>query len=70
MITKIGLCAGDIWNYLDKHNGAAQIDELIRGVGKSQERDVALMSIGWLAREGHVALEGDSGHYSVKLTGR
>ncbi|HPS20352.1 MAG TPA: winged helix-turn-helix domain-containing protein [Candidatus Omnitrophota bacterium] len=70
MITTIGLCAGDIWNYLDQHRGAAKLDELVNGVGRTKERDVALMSIGWLAREGHVVLEGDGPNYTVKLTVR
>ena len=66
MITKIGLVAGDIWNYLDTHNRQDTLNSIIRGVGK--DRDLVLMSLGWLAREGHVMLEGHSSNYSVKLT--
>lgn len=66
MITRIGLVAGDIWNYLDNHGGAANMEEVIRGIQK--ERNIALMSIGWLAREGHVVLEGDNPDYFIKLT--
>lgn len=67
MITKIGLVAGDIWNYLDTHNREDHLNNIIRGVGK--DRDLVLMSLGWLAREGHVALEGHSSNYLVKLMG-
>ena len=65
MITRIGLVAGDIWNYLDNHGGSAGMDDLIRGI--HVERDMALMSIGWLAREGHVVMEGEAPGYTVKL---
>lgn len=65
MITKIGLAAGDIWNYLEKNGGSAGMDELMGGI--PVERDMALMSIGWLAREGHIVLEGMGPAYTVKL---
>lgn len=68
MITQIGLIAGDIWNYLDNHEGVARIADIIKGIQKSP--DVVLMSIGWLAREGYVVLEGESSAYIVKLTKR
>ncbi|HPN72555.1 MAG TPA: winged helix-turn-helix domain-containing protein [Candidatus Omnitrophota bacterium] len=66
MITRIGLVAGDIWNYLDNHGGTAGMDELIRAVAK--DSSIVLMSIGWLAREGHVVLEGDGPAYTIRLT--
>lgn len=53
MITEIGIVAGDIWHYLDGH-GSATLDELTRHIKK--DRDLLLMSLGWLAREGHVTL--------------
>jgi hypothetical protein len=55
MIIEIGIVAGDIWNYLDKH-GKVRLSELTSGLDKP--RDLVLMSLGWLAREGHVVLEG------------
>ncbi|MBI3307085.1 MAG: winged helix-turn-helix domain-containing protein [Candidatus Omnitrophica bacterium] len=62
MITEIGIAAGDIWHYLD-HNGSATLDQLVRGIGKP--RELLLMSLGWLAREGHVILgNGDTGFRS------
>ena len=53
MITEIGIAAGDIWQHLDK-KGAASPDELAKASGNS--RELILMSLGWLAREGHIAL--------------
>ncbi len=53
MITKIGITAGDIWNFLDK-NGSANLSTLVKKVGKP--RDLLLMSLGWLSREGYVTL--------------
>lgn len=54
MIIEIGIVAGDIWHYLDEH-GKARFSQLIAGLDKP--RDLILMSLGWLAREGHVVLE-------------
>lgn len=53
MITEIGIVAGDIWHYLDK-NGTATLDQLVRGIKSPKE--LVLMSLGWLAREGHITL--------------
>lgn len=68
MITQIGLVAGDIWIYLDHHDHVARLDEMVRHLNKN--RDLLLMSLGWLAREGHVVLEGESPNYTVRLTSR
>ncbi len=66
MITRIGLVAGDIWSYLDKNGGAAEMEDVIKAVDK--DRNIALMSVGWLAREGHVVLEETKGSsYTVRL---
>ncbi|MBI3313546.1 MAG: winged helix-turn-helix domain-containing protein [Candidatus Omnitrophica bacterium] len=65
MITEIGIAAGDIWHYLD-HNGSATLDQMVRGIGKS--RDLLLMSLGWLAREGHVTLGNADTGYRASLT--
>jgi hypothetical protein len=66
MITQIGLVAGEIWEYLDNHGKEGRLESIINDLGR--ERTLVLMSIGWLAREGHVVLEGDAPDYSVKLT--
>ncbi len=64
MITEIGITAGDIWHYLDRHENAT-LDELTKGTGKP--RDLVLMSLGWLAREGHVTLGDQSSGYLSRL---
>ena len=65
MITEIGIVAGDIWHYLDQHKSAT-LTELASGIDKS--RNVILMSLGWLAREGHVILEETGGNdYRITL---
>lgn len=64
MITEIGIVAGDIWHYLDQH-GEVTLSVLVKGIDKS--RDIVLMSLGWLAREGHVVLQQFGVEYSVTL---
>lgn len=66
-ITDIGIAAGDIWHYLDE-NGSATLDQLTRGIGKN--RELVLMSLGWLAREGHITLEGPENGFLAHLTQR
>lgn len=63
MITEIGITAGEIWHYLDQH-GQVTLSQLNAGVDKP--KDVILMSVGWLAREGHVIVEGDK-DYKIYL---
>ena len=65
MITEIGITAGDIWHYLDKHKSAT-LNELVRGTKKPKE--LILMSLGWLAREGHVQLGGEKTGYQARLS--
>ena len=64
MITEIGIVAGDIWHYLDQHK-TAKLSELANGIDK--DRNVVLMSLGWLAREGHVIMEDIGGDYTITL---
>ncbi|MBI4353578.1 MAG: winged helix-turn-helix domain-containing protein [Candidatus Omnitrophica bacterium] len=64
MITEIGIVAGDIWHYLDQHK-TCTLKELVAGIDNN--RNVALMSLGWLAREGHVVLEDLGNDYKVTL---
>ncbi|MBN2483648.1 MAG: winged helix-turn-helix domain-containing protein [Candidatus Omnitrophica bacterium] len=64
MITEIGIVAGEIWHFLDR-NGEVNIDVLFAGIERRQE--VVLMSLGWLAREGHVVLWYIDGKYQVGL---
>ena len=64
MITEIGIVAGDIWHYFDQHK-AATLTELVSGTDRS--KNVILMSLGWLAREGHVIVEDTGKDYRVTL---
>jgi len=64
MITEIGIIAGDIWHYLDQH-GEVSLSDLIKGIDKP--RDNVLMSLGWLAREGHVILQQAERDYRIIL---
>ena len=65
MITKIGIVAGEIWHWLEKNNNTSGLEGMAKGVGKP--RDMLLMSIGWLAREGHVVVRGEGPDYKVAL---
>lgn len=64
MITEIGIVAGEIWHHLDSHG-----DTLFSGVVKEikQPKDLALMSLGWLAREGHVLAQRAGSDLRVSL---
>ncbi|MCM8781148.1 MAG: winged helix-turn-helix domain-containing protein, partial [Candidatus Omnitrophica bacterium] len=64
MITEIGIVAGDIWHFLDQHKEVT-LSELVRGIDKP--RDNILMSLGWLAREGHVILQHTEDDYVISL---
>ncbi len=58
MITEIGIVAGEIWHYLEDHQ-EVPFSELTTGI--KQSRDMALMSVGWLAREGHIVVKKENG---------
>lgn len=64
MITEIGIVAGDIWHFLDQH-GEVTLTSLVQGIDKP--RDNVLMSLGWLAREGHVLLQQSGADYNISL---
>jgi len=64
MIIEIGIVAGEIWHYLDKH-GEVGLNEMTDSIEKP--RDTILMSLGWLAREGHVILKDSDGDFKVLL---
>jgi hypothetical protein len=65
MITEIGITAGDIWHYLDKHESAT-LEQMVREI--KSPRELILMSLGWLAREGHVSLGDQKSGYLARLT--
>ncbi len=64
MITEIGIVAGEIWHYLDSQ-GEARLSRMIKDMDRS--RELILMSLGWLAREGHVVLIIVDGDYKITL---
>jgi len=64
MITEIGIVAGEIWHFLDEH-GEVDLSDLVKGIDKP--KDTILMSLGWLAREGHVVLRKEDDDYKVSL---
>jgi len=66
MIMEIGITAGEIWKYLER-TGQVPIEHVYRDIAR--QREIILMSIGWLAREGHIVLiKGkDGGGYLVSL---
>ncbi|PIQ91076.1 MAG: hypothetical protein COV71_01180 [Candidatus Omnitrophica bacterium CG11_big_fil_rev_8_21_14_0_20_41_12] len=64
MIIGIGIVAGEIWHYLDKKQETS-LSELTKNIDRSREN--ILMSLGWLAREGHVVLVKTDNDYRITL---
>ena len=64
MITKIGIAAGEVWHLLEKKDKMS-VDDIIKEI--DSPREIILMSVGWLAREGHVVLEGEAPNHIVSL---
>jgi hypothetical protein len=64
MITEIGIVAGEIWHYLDGHKNAL-FSQVVTGIDRPKE--LALMSLGWLAREGHVIVRQEGSDLRVSL---
>ena len=64
MITEIGIVAGEIWHYLDQHEDVP-FSKVVAGIGRPKE--LALMSLGWLAREGHVIVRQEGQDLRVEL---
>lgn len=67
MITEIGIVAGEIWHYLDEH-GEALFSNVVSGIERPKE--LVLMSLGWLAREGHVIVRQEARDFRVALRKR
>ena len=65
MITWIGLCAGEVWRYLDNHNGKSSLKKLFAGIDAPKE--TILMAVGWLAREGYLLTDGQLPDFKVHL---
>jgi len=65
MITWIGLCAGEIWRYLDTHEGTASLEAMVAEI--DAPRETILMAVGWLAREKYILIEGYLPDFKVML---
>ncbi len=66
MITEIGIVAGEVWHYLEGR-GEMRFSEVVTGI--TRPREIALMSLGWLAREGHVVVRQEGQDLHVALRG-
>lgn len=64
MITRIGITAGDIWHLLD-NKGPMMLSDIKKNL--DSRPDIVIMSVGWLAREGHVRLEITGDDFRVSL---
>jgi len=64
MITEIGIVAGEIWHHLDEH-GEARFSAMVKAIERPKE--LTLMSLGWLAREGHVLVREEGSDFRVSL---
>jgi len=60
MITRLGIVAGDIWRLLEKEKEVT-LSSMVSQTGKP--REILLMGLGWLAREGHIILKESEGDY-------
>ncbi len=65
MVTKLGIIAGEILNFLSKKEGGKVESSLLLNALDHPAVEI-WMSLGWLAREGHVILEVVDGNYTVK----
>ena len=64
MIIEIGIVAGEIWHYLGEH-GEVVFSQVAKGI--ERPKDLALMSLGWLGREGHVVVRQEGKDLRVSL---
>ena len=62
---EIGATAGKVWNFLHKR-GESSLSAIERGVGAPKQ--LVCMAIGWLAREGKVALRQEKRSLQLCLT--
>lgn len=67
MITEIGFTAGDIWKLLDQKE-RLELSEVVKQIPRSKE--LILMALGWLCREGHVLLNQKEKQTFVELRNR
>jgi hypothetical protein len=63
-VAHIGQTAGTVWHAL-ADNGPLTMAKLIKAVG--EPRDMVMQAIGWLAREGKIAIQEDGRKRVVSL---
>ena len=63
-LEQIGDTAGVLWHYLNE-NGPRTVSQLVKDV--DAPRDVVMQAVGWLAREGKVAIEEERGKKLIGL---
>jgi len=64
MEKKIGISAGAIWSYLNKH-GSQSLTALAKGAGG--DKNMFHWGLGWLAREGKIVIKKIKGKYEISL---
>jgi hypothetical protein len=65
MITEIGIIAGEIWHFLENEIYPVTLKKLVESIDAPNK--LLLMSLGWLAREGHVIIYKEKGKYKISL---
>lgn len=64
---RIGLAAGEIWNYIEKDGGSASLARVREKTGL--DSDMAYLALGWLAREEKVTVEKRGRSVRIVLVG-
>lgn len=67
MVTEIGIKAGEIWKLLDE-KGKLELSDILNNASSEPDRDLFLMALGWLCREGHVIViqENNKNYFQLK----
>jgi hypothetical protein len=63
MITEIGVVSGEILSYIEEEGRAVNLKTVLLHL--DEPKDIILMSIGWLIREGFVHVEKLNGDYLI-----
>lgn len=63
-VGQIGDTAGIIWHLLNE-KGPLSMAQVVKQSGES--RDLVMLALGWLAREGKIAIDGESRGRTVAL---
>lgn len=62
----IGEVAGDVWRFLDKNGGRADLNT-VRSAIKAKDGVSADLGTGWLAREGKIYFTAEQGSVQVGI---